>query len=78
MGYPWYKERYWDEGWYDGTHGDGVVLHVNTRGTDTPSWWKSPGGGQFGYMDADMRAGRPFGDLDADGAVLVIGQGRQH
>ena len=53
------------------------MLHVNSRGTDTPSWRQSPRGEQFGYMDADMRAGRQFGDLDADGAVLIIGRSRR-
>ena len=76
-GYPWYKEQHWDDGWYEGTHGYGAVLHVNNRSTDTPSWWQSLGGGQFGYMDADMRAGIRFDDLDADGVVLIIGQSRR-
>ena len=76
-GYPWYKEQRWDNGWYDVTYGDGAVLHVNNRSTDTPSWWQSPGGGQFGYMDANMGAGRQFGDLDPDGAVSIIGRSRR-
>ena len=51
-GYSWYKEQHWDDGWYEGTHGDGAGLHVNDKGTEMPQAWETLEGRQFGYLDA--------------------------
>ena len=52
-GYPWYWERHWNEVWREGRRGDGAVFHVNSKGTDTESWWQSPRGEQFGHMETE-------------------------
>ena len=52
-GYPWYWERQWDEGWQEGESGDGAVFNVNSKGTETPGWWTSPQGEQYGYLGED-------------------------
>ena len=52
-GYTWYRDRYWDDRWYEGTHGDGAGLHMNDKGTETPPTWETLEGRQFGYLNTD-------------------------
>ena len=53
QGYPWYRERGWDEEWREGTQGDDVVSNVNDQGTQTPEDWTTHEGIQFGYIGAE-------------------------
>ena len=59
QGYPWYRERGWDEEWREGTQGDDVVSNVNDQGTQTPIEWTT-------------HEGIPFGAIGAEGSVSVL------